>query len=252
MKRDTNKECSIPDCHKPAVKRGWCNMHYIRVYMHGSPDIGRRERAECIVEGCHSKVQGHGYCPKHYTRLRRYGSIDRVNPHPTKHGFARSSIYLAWQSIKFRCLNPNSRSYYQYGGRGIKICQRWRDSFQAFYDDVGPKPSPDYSIDRVNTNLHYSCGKCEECIANGWIANCRWATRTQQSLNTRLRKTNKSGYRGVSRNSLNSLNWLARISFEKKTIHIGSFRTKEEAARAYNEAALKYHGEDAKLNDLPL
>lgn len=91
----------------------------------------------------------------------------------------------AWYDIRRRCLNSASPHWEHYGGRGISICQRWLDNFHNFLADMGPRPSPEYSIDRINNNGHYSCGKCEECIANGWSANCRWATWLQQHRNRR-------------------------------------------------------------------
>jgi hypothetical protein len=84
-----------------------------------------------------------------------------------------------------RCENENNPSYPSYGGRGICVCHRFRKSVQAFCDDMGPRPSPQHSLDRRDNNGHYSCGKCEECLRNRWPANCRWATRREQHTNTR-------------------------------------------------------------------
>ena len=94
-------------------------------------------------------------------------------------------VYWIWTGIRGRCLNIRNPKYPWYGGRGILICGRWKQSAQAFSDDMGPRPSPDHSIDRRNNNGHYSCGHCEECITNEWPANCRWATPREQCNNTR-------------------------------------------------------------------
>jgi hypothetical protein len=72
-----------------------------------------------------------------------------------------------------RCYNENSPSYYNYGQRGIVVCDRWLASFQAFYDDVGPSPGRGYSLDRIDNNGNYEPG------------NVRWATTKQQSRNKR-------------------------------------------------------------------
>lgn len=89
-----------------------------------------------------------------------------------------------WSAIKYRCFNPAAPNYSIYGGRGIRMCARWRSSFDAFYSDVGHPPKG-RSLDRVDNDGHYSCGKCDECAANGWPMNVRWATRKEQSSNLR-------------------------------------------------------------------
>ena len=75
--------------------------------------------------------------------------------------------------------------------------------------------------------------------------NLRLATKIQNNCNTRLRRDNRSGYKGVKRNALR---WIARIRIDRKLIHLGSFATKEDAARAYDNAARQHFGEFAKLN----
>jgi len=89
-----------------------------------------------------------------------------------KHGFKGTPEYRAWKNIKTRCYNPRSTRYDRWGGRGIRMCKRWRDSFQNFYDDVGPRPSPKHSLDRYpDGDGDYKPG------------NVRWATRSEQNLN---------------------------------------------------------------------
>lgn len=65
----------------------------------------------------------------------------------------------------------------------MKVCKRWNDSYVAWVEDMG-RPKDGESIERIDSNGHYSCGNCEECLANGWIANCKWATRVEQNNNT--------------------------------------------------------------------
>ena len=87
------------------------------------------------------------------------------------HGRARSSEYRIWSHIKTRCLNPKSRYYHRYGGRGISMCPDWLGSFEAFFRDMGPRPSSRHSIDREDNNGSYTPG------------NCRWATQDVQGAN---------------------------------------------------------------------
>lgn len=122
--------------------------------------------------------------------------------YPTKHGHAprgrKDPTYETWRAMRTRCLNPNSKGYDKHGGRGIQICASWRysDGFPAFLSDMGERPvSGDYSIERIDNNGHYSCGKCFECIAYGWAQNCKWATRREQGSNKRNNRTFE--YEGV-------------------------------------------------------
>lgn len=94
-----------------------------------------------------------------------------------KHGHARTyhqtPTYRTWSHIIARCEKPSATEYRNYGGRGIRICDRWRKSFPAFLEDMGQKPSRRHSIDRVDPNGHYEPG------------NCRWATAKEQQRNRR-------------------------------------------------------------------
>ena len=93
--------------------------------------------------------------------------------HSTTHGMTNSPEFVAWKNMRNRCYDPTSISYPNYGGRGITVCERWRDSFENFYSDMGPKPSPKHSIDRKDNNGNYEPN------------NCRWSTKKEQALNKR-------------------------------------------------------------------
>lgn len=90
-----------------------------------------------------------------------------------RHGLYHSPEYRCWWGMKHRCLYPNEVGYKNYGARGIKICDRWLNSFLTFYADMGPRPSPAHSIERLDTNANYE------------PANCVWATDTEQGRNRR-------------------------------------------------------------------
>ncbi len=87
------------------------------------------------------------------------------------HGKSDTAEYNTWLRMKQRCNDPNCERYPRYGGRGIKICSRWQ-VFENFFQDMGPKPSPIYSIERVNNDGDYD------------PSNCKWATRDEQYSNT--------------------------------------------------------------------
>ena len=99
------------------------------------------------------------------------------------HGYNGTSIYNIWVGIKQRCLNPNSRAFRLYGGRGIRVCLAFQ-SFESFLTVVGERP-PGRSLDRINNDGHYSCGRCTQCVECEWEFNVRWATSKEQHRNCR-------------------------------------------------------------------
>ncbi len=92
----------------------------------------------------------------------------------------------AWVAMKQRCYNSNNPSYHGYGGRGIKVCEFLRGSALNLCSSIGIKPNNrEISLDRIDNNLNYSCGRCPECVEKGWSLNIRWATRRIQNRNKR-------------------------------------------------------------------
>ena len=186
----------------------------------------------------------------------------------------RKKTHQCWADMKQRCFNQKSPSFNRYGGRGITVCDRWKDSFYAFLEDMGEKPDG-MSLDRINNDGNYT------------PENCRWATQATQSNNKRCsvilefdgkkmtvsewakylniaqetlfqrirdklpidlilypgrikrglsKKKNKSGYLGVSHSNGR---WKAQITTGGTTFYLGTFDTAEEASLAYQSARAK-------------
>ena len=89
------------------------------------------------------------------------------------HGLSLTPIYTVWKNMRARCERPYSVDYYLYGGRGIKVCERWH-TFQNFFDDMGDIPFPLAQIDRI------------DCDGNYELSNCRWTTATENMRNRRI------------------------------------------------------------------
>ena len=143
-----------------------------------------------------------------------------------KHGLTKTKAYRSWSDMIRRCYGENSKSYKNYGGRGIKVHQDWLDSFVNFYNDMG-ECLEGLTLERKDVNKSYS------------PSNCIWADRQTQARNKRTYKSNSSGCKGVSKYK-NSKKWVAYISVDKSIKYLGSFTELEEAVEARRKAEEKY------------
>lgn len=120
----------------------------------------------------------------------------------SRHGLSYAPEYRAWQTMRLRCTVPTNPAYKDYGGRGIKVCERWLKSPKAFIEDMGPKPSPKHELDRwPNNDGNYEPG------------NCRWATRSENDRNRRNNRLIECGGE-----TLTLIAWAERSGVQPGTI----------------------------------
>lgn len=150
---------------KSAKRRYWvckCDCGSVEI-VHGSS----------LVDG---RSQSCGCWKKEVSR-ERLRNQSRGNTYRKTHGMSYTAEHRAWSHAKGRCRCETDAAWKNYGGRGIQMCERWFNSFEAFLEDVGPRPSPEHSLDRYpDNNGNYEPG------------NVRWATNLEQQANTRRKR----------------------------------------------------------------
>jgi len=118
------------------------------------------------------------------------------------HGLSKTPEYHAWDNIKGRCYNINDKRFSDYGGRGITVCEEWKNDFLAFYNCVGPRPSKKHSIDRIDNDGDYRQG------------NVKWSTAKEQQNNTR-----QNHYITVNGKTLNIAQWSILVGIHRGTLN---------------------------------
>lgn len=136
---------------------------------------------------------------------------------PVKHGMSESSEYDTWSRMKSRCTSTQNERYGYYGGRGIKVCDRWLESFENFFEDLGKRPEG-MTLDRIDNNGNYEPG------------NVRWATIRQQNNNTRANVV--ITYEGVSKTIGE---WADYLGIKYNALWLRLYRRGWSVDRAFNE-----------------
>jgi hypothetical protein len=186
----------------------------------------------CEITDCHLPKYNNStdYCANHRRAFRLYGDplFTKVRKVSGSTPIRKHELYSTWRGMKNRVLNKNSWDYKYYGGRGIKVCNRWKDSFVNFLEDMGEKPYPHYTLDRINPDGNYEPG------------NCRWVSMYDQSLNKPSRgRSNTVGVHYVTR----SKKWVARLVFNKEVFHKSEHDNELDAIEARRIAQLRVTSE---------
>ena len=172
-----------------------------------------------------------------YRDTKSCGCLQRKNSkeYNTKHGLWGTPLYFVWGSIVKRCVNKKDKSYKYYGGKGVEVCEEWKNSFLSFFKwacENGYKKG--LSIDRIDSNGNYE------------PVNCRFVDMHFQSANKNPNKNNKSGYTGVAWKEKEK-RWEAKINVKGKAIYIGRYKNKKEAVDSRDKYIL-----DHKLFEYPI
>jgi len=189
------------------------------------------ERPKLIYKNCWQRISNRSFSSLYLCRCGNtfISTINDIKKGRRKgcgcfnrtHGMTGTSEFNAWRSMKSRCYDVSKKEFKDYGGRGIKVCDKWLVSFNHFLDDMGKKPGDNYSLDRINNNKDYA------------PENCRWASKREQTNNRR--NTCFIEYKGKR---LPLTEWAKILGIDYRTL-VSRFRYGWSVDKAFNRPVQK-------------
>lgn len=229
------KICQAPECKNPSRARGYCVKHYQQVKKLG--ELRKPFDRRCSVEGCSDKHNSLGFCNRHYLQFRRFGKVisDRsaiaaggVAKIPlgygAKQGYALVDIEDMWVD-RYYWNNHHGYAEGQVEGRHNSMHR------------LIMSPPPDMQVDHISHDR-----------LDNRRSNLRICTKTENKRNSGKRMSNTTGYKGVVK--AYGGKYVAKLGYNGKKLHLGTYDDPKAAARAYDEKAKELHGDFASLNNV--
>lgn len=164
-----------------------------------------------------------------YTRSCGCEKLLKLMSRSTKHGYSKTRLYRVYHGMVDRCCDVNNKSYKDYGGRGITICDQWLNEKISFFEwACNNGYTDDLTIERKNVNGNYE------------PSNCTFIPNEEQALNRRTRIDNKSGHIGISKRN-KSGKWIVRVTINKKRIYLGEYELLKDAVSAKETAENQFN-----------
>ena len=222
-----------------AIKKDLSNQRFGRLTaLYPIQSLNGRSRWHCVCDcgntcdvlqqnltNAHVRSCGCLLKERNHERISAYNTANGKQ----SHNETKSRLYRIWIGIKSRCLCETATDFKNYGGRGISICDEWKDDFLAFKRWANSHGYADsLTIDRIDVDGDYSPD------------NCRWVSQSIQQFNKRIMRRNTSGHIGVSFNKKSNA-WVAYISKDHKTKFLGAFTTFEDAVSAREKAVAELY-----------